>query len=203
MADTVNFGIVDGNNAFYGYIDALRRNDLVKILAEPQLTTVSGRAGFVPFRRPVRHPRSAEPGYGVDRVQELRHAGRLRSDRAGQRRHPPGSSAVGERDRPGRSQFFNGYYVPGLRERWVDTAVEMKAGQTLALAGLLQTRTESKNAGLPWLADIPWFGVPFRRVEETVNEVELLILVTPEFVDAVDAEEVPPCGPGESTDVAE
>ena len=56
-----------------------------------------------------------------------------------------------------------------------------------------------KNPGLPWLADLPWFGVPFRRVEEVVNEVELLILVTPEFVEAVDPEEVPPCGPGEST----
>ncbi len=75
----------------------------------------------------------------------------------------------------------------------------MKAGQTLALAGLLQTRVEAQNRGLPWLADIPWFGAPFRRVSEEVNEIELLILVTPEFVDASDPEELPPCGPGEST----
>ena len=75
----------------------------------------------------------------------------------------------------------------------------MKAGQTLALAGLLQTRVEAQNRGLPWLADIPWFGAPFRHVREEVNEVELLILVTPEFVEASDPEELPPCGPGEST----
>jgi hypothetical protein len=36
-------------------------------------------------------------------------------------------------------------------------------------------------------------------VREEVNEIELLILVTPEFVDAIDPEELPPCGPGEST----
>ena len=41
--DTVRFGIVDGNQSFFGFIDALRQNDLIKILAEPQLVTVSGR----------------------------------------------------------------------------------------------------------------------------------------------------------------
>jgi pilus assembly protein CpaC len=75
----------------------------------------------------------------------------------------------------------------------------MKAGQTLALAGLLQTRVEAQNRGLPWLSDIPWFGAPFRHVSEEVNEIELLILVTPEFVEASDPEELPPCGPGQST----
>ena len=74
-----------------------------------------------------------------------------------------------------------------------------ESGTNAGLAGLLQTRVEARNSGLPWLADLPWFGVPFRRVREEVNEIELLIMVTPEFVDAVDPEEVPPCGPGEST----
>ena len=89
--------------------------------------------------------------------------------------------------------------VPGIRTRWVDTAAEMNAGQTLALAGLIQTQVESENRGLPWLADLPWVGAAFRRVEEQNNEVELLILVTPEFVDALDPHEVPPCGPGQLT----
>ena len=96
LKDTVNFGIVDGNNAFYGYIDALRRNDLVKILAEPTVDDGQRPRGIVQFGRAIRHPGAAEPRNGFDRVQELRHASRLRSDRAGQRRHPPGSSAVGE-----------------------------------------------------------------------------------------------------------
>ena len=65
-----------------------------------------------------------------------------------------------------RSVTINNITVPGLRTRWVDTAVEMKAGQTLALAGLVQERVESENKGMPWLADLPWVGAPFRRVEE-------------------------------------
>ena len=75
----------------------------------------------------------------------------------------------------------------------------MKAGQTLALAGLIQSRTEAQNRGLPWLSDLPWVGAGFRRVQETTNEVELLILVRPELVDALDPHEAPQCGPGEST----
>jgi hypothetical protein len=41
--------------------------------------------------------------------------------------------------------------------------------------------------------------VPFRRVQERTNEIELLIFVTPEFCEAMDAHEVPPCGPGQHT----
>ncbi len=46
---------------------------------------------------------------------------------------------------------------------------------------------------------MPYIGALFRRVQHHNNEIELLILVTPELVDAMDAEEVPPCGPGTRT----
>jgi pilus assembly protein CpaC len=75
----------------------------------------------------------------------------------------------------------------------------MNAGQTLALAGLIQTQIEAETRGVPWLADLPWFGTAFRHVREQANEIELLILVTPEFVDALDPQDGPPCGPGELT----
>lgn len=49
------------------------------------------------------------------------------------------------------------------------------------------------------MSDLPYAGALFRRVEEQTNEIELLIFVTPELFDAMDAEEVPPCGPGMRT----
>ena len=197
--DTVRFGIVDGNRAFYGFIDALRQNDLIKVLAEPQMVTVSGRpASFNSGGEfPIIVPQSLgtvsieyrQYGTRVDFVPIVLGNGNLRLEVRPQ---------VSEID-PSRSVVINSISVPALRTRWVDTAVEMKAGQTLALAGLIQQRTESQNRGIPWLADVPWFGVPFRRVQETTNEVELLIMVTPEFIEASDPEEVPPCGPGQTT----
>ncbi len=197
-SDTVRFGIV-GNGAFSGFIEALRQNDLIKVLAEPQLTTVSGRpASFNSGGEfPIIVPQSLGTvsieyrryGTQVDVVPIVLGNGNLRLEVRPQ---------VSELD-PSTSVVMAGVSVPGLRTRWVDTAVEMKAGQTLALAGLLQRRVEAQNRGLPWLSDLPWFGAPFRHVQEKVNEVELLILVTPEFVEAADPDELPPCGPGETT----
>jgi pilus assembly protein CpaC len=94
---------------------------------------------------------------------------------------------------------LNGNRIPGLRTRWVDTAVEMQAGQTLALAGLIQTRIEAQNRGIPWLADLPWAGAAFRRVQEQQNEIELVVTVRPELVDALDPQEVPECLPGQQS----
>jgi pilus assembly protein CpaC len=46
---------------------------------------------------------------------------------------------------------------------------------------------------------LPWVGAAFRRVRMQNNEIELLVLVTPEFIDALDPQDVPPCGPGQMT----
>ncbi|MEX2559126.1 MAG: histidine kinase, partial [Pirellulales bacterium] len=98
-----------------------------------------------------------------------------------------------------RSVTINDTSVPGLRVREVDTGVEMRAGQTLAIAGLVQNRVEAQVRGVPWLSDLPWVGAAFRKTNEEINEIELLIMVTPQLVDALDPHEVPNCGPGLDT----
>lgn len=196
---TVNFGIVDNSNAFFGFLEALVQRDLAKVLAEPQLVAVNGRpASFnVGGEFPVLVPQSLGTvsieykkfGTQVDFVPIILGNGNIRLEVR---------PRVSEID-PSRSVEINDTTVPGLKVREVDTAVEMKAGQTLALAGLIQRRIEAQHRGLPVLSDIPIFGMPFRRVEEEVNEVELLIVVRPEYVDAMDPHEVPPGGPGLDT----
>ncbi len=64
---------------------------------------------------------------------------------------------------PTRSVTLQGISVPGLRSRFLETGVELQAGQTLALGGLLQMRTESINTGLPFFGDLPYLGTFFRR----------------------------------------
>ncbi|MCA9188126.1 MAG: pilus assembly protein N-terminal domain-containing protein [Pirellulaceae bacterium] len=199
-ADTIRFGVVDGNDGFFGFVDALRRNNLVKVLAEPTLTTVSGRpARFISGGEfPILVPQALnsitiqykEFGTALDFVPIVLGNGNIRLEVRPE---------VSEIDNS-RGVSANGTTVPGLRKRTVDTAVEMRAGQTLALAGLIQTRVESENRGVPWLADLPWAGAAFRRVQETINEVELLVLVRPELVDALDGCDVPQYGPGEQTE---
>jgi pilus assembly protein CpaC len=97
------------------------------------------------------------------------------------------------------SVTINATTVPGIKSRDADTGVELGAGETLAIAGLVEIRSESENHGIPWLSELPYVGAAFRKVKETKNEIELLILVTPELVEGMSAEETPRCGPGMQT----
>ena len=198
-SDTFRFGITDGTQLFTSLIEALRKDNLVKVLAEPTLVTMSGRpASFlVGGEFPILVPSGIgmatveykEFGTRVDFVPIVLGNGAIRLEVR------PTVSEIDE----SRNVSVGTFTVPGLRTRTVDTGVEMQAGQTLALAGLIQEKVEAENKGIPWISELPYIGAPFRRVQESVNEIELLIMVTPEIVDAMDAQSVPPCGPGENT----
>ena len=197
--ETLTFGLIGDNNRFFGFLEALRDNNLAKVLAEPTLVTVSGRpAAFnAGGEFPILVPQSLgtisveykQFGTRVDFVPIVLGNGNIRLEVRPQ---------VSELDNA-NGVTLSGNRIPGLRTRWVDTAVEMRAGQTLALAGLIQTRTESQNRGIPFLADLPWAGAAFRRVETQENEIELVVSVRPELVDALDPHEVPACLPGEQS----
>jgi pilus assembly protein CpaC len=194
--ETLAFGIVDGNTAFFGLLEALQENRVAKILADPTITTVSGRPAkfLVGGETPIQVPAGLgmvgieyrEFGTQVDFVPIVLGNGRIRLEVR------PRVSALD----------FNASTIPGVpgfNVREVDCGVEMNAGQTLALAGLIQEKVDSSQRGIPFLGDLPLIGAAFRKVEEDVNEVELLIVVTPEFVEGMDACEAPICGPGMET----
>jgi pilus assembly protein CpaC len=197
--NTFAFGVVNGNNAFFGVLDALRQDNLLKIMADPTLVTVSGRAAS--FNSGGEFPTPVPQSLGTISIEWKKYGTQID--------FVPivlGNGNIRLEVRPRVSELdyangvtINGSVVPGLKSRDADTGVEMMAGQTLAIAGLVQTRLESQNRGLPWISEVPYLGVPFRKVHETSNEVELLMLVTPELVEAMDANEVPQCGPGMQT----
>ena len=82
-------------NGFVGFLEALKQDDLVKILAEPNLVTVSGRPASYQVGGEVPYPQPHRLRQHLDQVQAVRHADRLRADRAGQRRRAAGSAAAG------------------------------------------------------------------------------------------------------------
>jgi len=200
--DTFSFGIIGDNSAFFGVMDALQQQHVAKILAEPNLVAVSGRpAQFnVGGEFPILVPQSLgttsiefkKYGTQVDFLPIVLGNGNVRLEvRPRVSSLDPTTAVV----IPGTG----GISVPGLIVREVDTAVEMKAGQTFALAGLVQERSETRNRGLPYLSDLPIIGVPFRRTRDEMNEIELLVIVTPEFVSGMDPCETPCGGPGYAT----
>lgn len=195
-ANNVRFGITDGATQFTGFIQALRQNDLAKLLAEPTLTTMSGRPATFNVGGEVPIPISSglgtvtvqfkEFGTQIDFVPIVLGNGSVRLEVR---------PVVTEVD-PSLRDATTG--VPGFRTRRADVGVEMRAGQTLAIAGLVYNRVEAQTKGIPWLMDLPWIGSGFRKVSDKVNEVELVILVRPEFAEAMDPCEIP-CPPGQTT----
>ncbi len=82
--------------------------------------------------------------------------------------------------------------VPGVDTRALFTTVELREGQTYAVATLVQDTTENENTRIPFLGDLPWVGTLFSVRYSTHNEQELVILVTPELVSPMEPDEVPP-----------
>ena len=83
--------------------------------------------------------------------------------------------------------------IPGLNSRRVQTTVELREGQTIALAGLILSETTTEVSRIPFLGEIPYIGAKlFAAKQASQDETELLVLVTPELVRPMDADEVPP-----------
>ena len=189
-------GIVHGGRGGHGFLDTLREHDLAKVLAEPTLVAMSGRnASFraggefpvvVPGALGTNSIEYKPYGMEIDFVPHVLAGGRIRLEVS------PRISEIA----PQTHTKFGRHRMPSLNVRQVDTGVEMQAGQTLAVAGLIQNRVEAENRGIPLLAEIPYLGMPFRHVYDRENEVELLITVTPELIGPLDPHQVPPGGPG-------
>jgi pilus assembly protein CpaC len=196
---TFQFGIIDGRDTFFGFLNFLQQRDIAKTLAEPNLVAVSGRpaqfnvGGEVPILIPQSLGTTSiefKPfGTQIDFLPIVLGNGNIRIEVR------PRISDIDE----AAGIDLNDVRVPGFRVRQVDTAVEMKAGQTFALAGLVQERTFTTNTGVPYLSDLPILGVPFRKTSNDVEEIELLVMVTPEFVDPLDPHQAPCGGPGHFT----
>ncbi|HUZ66694.1 MAG TPA: type II and III secretion system protein family protein [Beijerinckiaceae bacterium] len=75
-----------------------------------------------------------------------------------------------------------GVTVPSLVVRRVSTNIELKDGQSFAIAGLLQNVSSENNKQLPWLGDVPVLGALFRSAAFSKNETDLAVIVTPHLV---------------------
>jgi pilus assembly protein CpaC len=197
-AGTVAFGVMDATRSatFFGVLDLLQQNNLAKLLAEPNLVCVSGRPAFFNSggEFPIIVPQSLgtvsiqykKYGTQLDFVPIVLGNGNIRLEV---------KPRVSEID-PTRTVIIDNNSVPALKTREAETGVEMQPGQTLAIAGLVYNRQEGVKRGIPFLADLPYVGAAFRRVELKDEEVELLIMVTPQLVEPLDPCEVPCGGPG-------
>lgn len=98
---------------------------------------------------------------------------------------------VSTRD-PSATANIGGTSVPGLTTRQFATTVQLREGQTMAVAGLIQNNLGADRTNLPFIGDVPFVN-RFTGLDKTSHgEQELVILVTPELVHPMEPKEVPP-----------
>lgn len=93
-----------------------------------------------------------------------------------------------------KSNSVNG--IPGVDSRSTTTVVELREGQTLAIAGLIQEQQASESSRLPFLGEVPILNVITESKSVSRDESELLILVSPELVHPLEADQAPQILPG-------
>jgi len=87
---------------------------------------------------------------------------------------------------------LSGFRVPALLTRYAETDVELRDGQSFAIAGLLLNTAQENSSRVPILGSIPIIGALFKSKADTKEQTELMVLVTPQLVRPLDPDEVPP-----------
>jgi pilus assembly protein CpaC len=158
-------------------ITALESKGLIRTLAEPNLTTLSGvgasflAGGQVPVR--TRNPdNTITIEYKDFGVRLIFTPVVLDGDRI-QIHLTPEVSGIGG---------FTTAGDPVFNTRNLDATVELRDGQSFAVAGLIQSNTNLNQKQLPWIGDIPILGSLFKSSSFKRHETELVVIVTPRLV---------------------
>ena len=198
------FGTFSQGN-FVTVLDALRRNNLLKILAEPNLIALNGyQANFLAGGQfPVPILQGGAGGLGGNggiSVQFKDYGVRLAflplimDDDVIRLTVDPEVSTIDFT--VGTTLVPGGSPIPGLNTRTSHTTVELRQGETLAIAGLLQLSLSGQTQRLPGLGDLPYIGAFFSNTTSERIEKELVVMVTPYLVEPMMPGQVP-AGPGE------
>ncbi|MFO0997834.1 MAG: type II and III secretion system protein family protein [Alphaproteobacteria bacterium] len=179
--------VMTGGLSLLTAFDALEEKGLVKMLAEPNLVALSGdTASFLAggeFPVPVAQTTGLggttitvdfkKFGVSLAFTPTVLGAGLINLVVAPE---------VSQIDRSISVSTGPGLLVPGLSVRRATTTIELRDGQSFAIAGLLQNDFQDRIRQFPWLGDVPVLGALFRSTDFQRNETELVIIVTPHLV---------------------
>jgi pilus assembly protein CpaC len=169
------------------YIDALENKGLIRRLAEPNLVAMSGDTAEFQAGGEIPVPVASQTNAGIpiftveykDFGVRLNFKPTVLSNGLINLRLEPEVSDI---DPTLSVPTGGGLSVPGLTKRRARTSIELRDGQSFALAGLLQNITERNLEQLPWLGSIPVLGALFRSTQFRSRETELVVIVTPHLV---------------------
>jgi pilus assembly protein CpaC len=186
--DNIHAGFRTDSHNVNALLDALDKEGLITVLAEPNLTAVSGEAAeflaggefpvVVPTNNGGLQIRYKQFGVSLSFTPTL-----------------IGGATISLKVRPEVSQLssagaleIDGFFIPALTTRRAETTVELGSGQSFAIAGLLQNNITRDIDRFPGLAEVPILGSLFRSDEFQRSESELVIIVTPYIVRPVSSQ---------------
>lgn len=178
-------------------IEAFERAGLLRVLAEPNLTAISGEAARFLAGGEFPVPVNSDDGqisvefkpYGVGLAftPVVMSGGRISLKVATEVSELTSDGSISTGDTPIRNQdgtttVIRGINIPALQVRRAETTLEMSSGSSIVLAGLIQERTRHALEGVPGVMNTPVLGSLFRSRDFINNETELVIIVTPYLV---------------------
>ncbi|MCL6697888.1 type II and III secretion system protein family protein [Sphingomonas sp. NSE70-1] len=165
-----------------GSLDLAAKDGLVTILAEPNLTALSGETAS--FLAGGEYPIPVSQSLGAVTIEYKQYGVGLAftpivlaDGRISMRVRPEVSELSNE-----GAVRLNDYLVPALTTRRAETTVEMGSGQSFMIAGLLRNVNTNDITKAPFLGDLPILGALFRSTSFRRQETELVIIVTPYLV---------------------
>lgn len=178
----VSFGFDIGSVGVGILLEALETKGVVRTLAEPNLTALSGQeAKFLAggeYPVPVAQDNDTTTiefkpfGVELNFVPRVVDDGVVNLEMA---------AAVSSLD-PSNGITTDGLSVDAFRRRDTSTTVALRDGESFAIAGLLQDDFRDNNGQVPWLGDVPVLGALFRSADYQRSQTELVIIVTAHLV---------------------
>ncbi len=181
-AGAVLFGFNAGSVQVGLLIEALEQKGVVRTLAEPNLTALSGQEAK--FLAGGEYPIPVAQRDGAISVEfkpfgiELNFIPRVVDKDVINLELLAAVSAID----PNNGVEFNNFQIDAFQRRETSTTVEMRDGESFAIAGLIQDEFLDNASQLPWIGDVPVLGALFRSSDYQRNQTELVIIITAHLV---------------------
>jgi pilus assembly protein CpaC len=196
LSSAVNIFLYNKSIDLGAVINLLQNKNLLQILAEPNVLAIDGKpasflaGGEFPFPTLGSTGGGASQvsisfrkfGVSIDFVPHITSRGTIRLEVT------PEVSSLDFAN----GLVFQGFNIPALSTRRVQTEVELESGQSFVIGGLLDNRATETLSKVPGLSSIPLFGKLFESRSVRKNKTELLVLVTPEIVRPIPADQPAP-----------
>ncbi|MCF6271874.1 MAG: type II and III secretion system protein family protein [Rhodobacteraceae bacterium] len=177
----VGFGI--GGIAVNVMIEALESKGMARTLAEPNIVAISGQeANFLAGGEYPIPVRDGDGGINIEYRPFGVMLNFLPTVIDGDLINLKLETVVSSIDKDTSFTSSVGLSIPAFKVRRASTTVEMRDGQSFAIAGLMQDDFSDLNGQVPWLGDVPILGALFRSAEFQRKQTELVIIVTPHLV---------------------